>query len=112
MSNTGTLDNFAGTFNISDHSLISQTLQEYLFEKFYDRIESKWVTKGHTLSNIPLDEINAELNTVWDGPGSLTKIRELIRYSRAKRLSGVIDDSTLKGYKIPTVDDQLQQEDL
>lgn len=111
MSNTGTLDNFAGTFNISDHSLISQTLQEYLFEKFYDRIESKWVSKGHTLSNIPLDEINAALNSIWEGPGSVAKLKEFVKNSRNERLGNVIDNTSLKGYKTPTVDDELTQED-
>lgn len=112
MSNTGTLDTFSGTFNISDHSLIAQPLQEYLFEKFYDRIESKWVTKGHTLSNIPLDEINAELNSVWEGPGSVAKLREYVKISRGIRLGNITDDSALKGYQTPTVDDELEQEDL
>lgn len=111
MSYTGTLDTFSGTFNISDHSLISEVLQEYLFEKFYDRIDSKWLGRGHTLSSIPLDEINAELNSVWEGPGSVAKIRNLTKRSRKARLSDIVEDTALKGYKTPTVDDELEQED-
>jgi len=112
MSNQlGTLDNFAGTFNISDHSLIAETLQEYLFEKFYDRIESKWIGRGHTLSAISLDEINEELNSVWEGPGSVAKLKEFVKNSRNERLGKVTDDTALKGYKTPTVDDELTQED-
>jgi len=113
MSNQiGTLDSFSGTFNISDHSLISQVLQEYLFEYFYDRIESKWIGKGCTLSNISLDEINQELNRVWEGPGSVEKLRNFTKSSRELRLGNIVDDSALKGYKTPTVDDTLEQEDL
>lgn len=113
MSNQlGTLDNFTGTFNISDHSRISQVLQEYLFEYFYDRIESKWLGRGNTLSNIPLDDINQELNRVWEGPGSVEKLRTFTKTSRELRLGNIVDDSALKGYKTPTVDDELVQEEL
>lgn len=113
MSNfTGTLDTFSGTFNISNHSLIAEPLAEYLFEKFYDRIDSKWVGRGHTLSSIPLDEINAELNSVWEGPGSVAKLREYVKTSRGIRLGKITDDSALKGYQTPTVDDELDKEDL
>jgi len=112
MSNLGTLDTFSGTFKISDHSLISEVLVEYLFEKFYDRIDSKWLGRTNILSTISLEDINAELNAVWEGPGSVAKIKNLTKMSRDFRRDGLEGASSpLDNYKTPTVDDDLTQED-
>jgi hypothetical protein len=114
MSNitSGTLDSFSGKFSISDHSLISEVLTEYLIEVFYNKIDSKWVNnRQHILSHIPLEQINEELNGVWEGPGSVAKVKQLTRNSRDARLGMIDDDTALKGYVTPTVDDELTQED-
>jgi len=114
MSNPGaaTLDRFAGTFQISDHSRLSEVLVEYLFERFYSRIDNKWISRSHILSDISLEEINTELNEVWEGPGSVAKLKRYIQNSRGDRLSEIAGEkSALGNYKVPTVDDQLTKED-
>ncbi len=112
MSNPGTLDTFAGTFNISDHSRLSEVLVEYLYEKFYSRIDNKWISRTHILSAISLEEINTELNEVWEGPGSIAKLKRYTHNSRAARLINYEGEkSALGNYKVPTVDDQLTKED-
>jgi len=112
MSNTGTLDTFAGTFNISDHSRLSEVLVEYLFEKFYSRIDNKWISRTHILSAISLEEINTELNEVWEGPGSIAKLKRYTQNSRAARLVNYEGEkSALGNYKVPTMNDKMTKED-
>lgn len=108
-----TLDSFSGTFAISDHSKIHGILSEYLFEVFYDRVENKWIGgKRHILANISLDEINAALNEIWEGPGSVAKVVECTKISRENRRNGMIEKPLgLSNYKIPTIEDELEQED-
>lgn len=107
------LNSFSGTFAISDHSKIHETLNEYLYEVFYDRVENKWLGgKRHPLAHISLDEINAALNEIWEGPGSVAKVQEYTKTSRELRRAGMIENtSVLSGYRVPTIEDELEQED-
>ena len=114
MSNPGaaTLDQFAGTFQISDHSKLSEILVEYLFERFYSKIDNKWISRSHILSDISLEEINTELNEVWEWPGSVAKLKRYIQSSRADRLGEIVGEKSVLGnYKVPTVDDHLTKEE-
>lgn len=97
--NPGSVNGFSGTWAISDHSLIPSALQDYIAETFY----------GYTrLTRIPLEDINNALNEVWEGPGSMAKITELVYEKRQARQEGRDDEKDpLKGYDTPTVDSQL-----
>lgn len=102
------LDSFSGTFAISNHNLISEVLVEYLFEVFYNQIDSKWIgNRQHILAPISLEEINNALNEIWDGPGSVAKIKTIIKASRNERIGEITDDTTLKNYVVPTINDDL-----
>lgn len=87
--NPYTINGFNGTWNISDHSLVSSELRNYLLEAFHP--ESKF-------KRIPLDAINTLLNEVWEGPGSMVKIerlhREMYNERMAAKLMGDEDTKT------------------
>jgi len=71
-----TLNGFAGTWNFSDHRLIPESLRNFIFESF---------PKIEKFRRIPLDDINALMNDVWEGPGSMQKIQNLYNEMRAER---------------------------
>jgi hypothetical protein len=108
--NPSTLNGFRGTFAISDHSLLSDELRSL--------VEAKWPTVNR-FNKIPLADINEFLNSVWEGPGSMPKIVDLIESLRAEyRASLVKDDDevvvrTFKNLETPTMDSDLKlEEDL
>ena len=65
--------------------------------------------RKHHIKSIELDEINALMNDVWDGPGSMFKIAKMTQDMRMARLDIVIDDAKdpLKGYDTPTIESDL-----
>ena len=63
-SNPNCLNNFDGTFQISDHTRIAEELIPFLMVNF----------KTAKIRRIPLEDINNLLNEVWEGPGSMEKI--------------------------------------
>ena len=58
---------FKGTFAFSDHSLIPEVFTGFLQRQF----------GSMRIRRIPLKDINALLNELWEGPGSLEKIFRL-----------------------------------
>jgi len=61
-------------------------------------------------SRVDVDKLNADLNELWDGPGSAAKISDIIWDIRiARREGGTVKDA-LKGYATPTVDSDLVAE--
>lgn len=70
------LDNFNGTWQISDHALVPTAVRNYLVELF---------TKKERFSQIPLEDINQALNSVWEGPGSMAKLILLTEQMRQAR---------------------------
>lgn len=100
------LNGFKGTWAFSDHDLIPEIIREFLLEKFYDRLGE--TRKGH-IKSIPLDEINAAMNEVWEGPGSMRKIITAMFEMRRSRLSNTVYDTKdpLKGYETPTIESDL-----
>jgi hypothetical protein len=109
-----TLDEFAGTFAISDHDRIPEVLVEYLIERFYAKVDNKWLaTRKHILSNISLEDINQALNEVWQGPGSLDTVRAYIAETRGARLSEIVDSqpTNKKAVAVPTLDSDLKVTD-
>ena len=102
------LNGFTGTFAYSDHRKIPEGILEFLLEYFYKRLGD---ARKHHIKSIELDEINALMNDVWDGPGSMFKIAKMTQDMRMSRLDIVIDDAKdpLKGYDTPTVDSHLSE---
>jgi hypothetical protein len=94
-----TLNGFAGTWNFSDHRLIPEPIANYLLEVFhkYDR-----------LSRVPLEDLNNEINNIWEGPGSMGKVIRLTGSLRAARLETTeTSKDPLKGYNTPTIESEL-----
>jgi len=100
------LNGFQGTFAYSDHSLIPQTILEFLHEYYYKKLGD--LRKNH-IKTIDLNEINDLLNEVWDGPGSMPKLVSMTHDMRIARLDIVSDDAKdpLKGYDTPTIESNL-----
>ena len=67
---------FDGEWQISDHSRVPPVVMEYLLEKF---------PQATRLKQIPLDKINAALNEIWQGPGSMAIVVEQTELLRAAR---------------------------
>jgi hypothetical protein len=63
----GTVNNFDGTFQISEHTRIPEIFLEFLMYSF----------KTARLRRVPIEDINELLNEVWEGPGSIEKILRL-----------------------------------
>jgi hypothetical protein len=64
IDNPFAVNGFKGTWAISDHNLIPDVLHEYLMLYF----------RESRLARVSLDKINACLNDVWEGPGSLAQV--------------------------------------
>jgi len=64
--NENTVNGFAGEFAFSDHKLVPECLRDFLMESF---------PKRDAFRKIPLEDINGLLNAVWQGPGSVAKIK-------------------------------------
>lgn len=95
-STQSSLNNFSGTFAITDHLLIPNPLMDYLSEKFY---------KVTRLKRVSLADINDALNDVWEGPGSMVKITQLTcEMKHDRQINGVDTPDPLKGYATPTID--------
>ena len=102
-----TLEKFEGTFAISDHNRIPEVLVEYLTERFYDKVDNKWVAnRKHQLGNISME-------TIKEGPGSVDTIRAYIAESRGARLSSMIESQPKAKTPVPvsTVDSNLKVQD-
>jgi len=69
IDNPASINGFNGTWAISDHKRIAESLRMFLMLSFGTA----------RLERVELDEINDLLNEVWDGPGSLEKIWRMER---------------------------------
>ena len=97
------VNGFKGTWNFSDHTLIPDVLRNFIWENF---------PKHERFRRIPLDEINALMNDVWEGPGSMNKIEQLYQEMRAARLGR--EDKGVKVFtetELPLEEDQDLVED-
>ena len=93
------LNGFNGTWALSEHSMISGELMNYLHEVFH---------KEERLKRVPIEQINKCLNDVWEGPGSMSKIARLTVEMRNARLSKKITDD--KAEPVKTIDDYSDEE--
>lgn len=100
------LNGFKGTFAYSDHNLIPEPIVNFLIEYFWKELpESR---KSH-YKLIPLDKINSCLNEIWEGPGSMVKLTNLMYDLRQNRLNSAPKDTNdvLKNYDTPTFESDL-----
>lgn len=72
------VNSFDGEWQISDHSRIPQLVMNFLLEKF---------PKAVRIKQIPLEDVNAALNEIWQGPGSMAIVVEHTEQLRAARCS-------------------------
>ena len=121
--------NIAALIYIKDFEFRLGLMQEHFNENYMDsgkypkstfsgvilnfddkKLENKWIASRHQLSNIDLDTINEELNAVWEGPGSLAKIKAYTLESRAARLGQMIETQpkNKKATPVPTLDSNLK----
>lgn len=100
-TNTNSINGFAGVFAFESHQAIPGALRNILEERFHTATR---------FTRIELDDINHFLNSIWEGPGSMSKIVDLTHELRSVRKAGqVVDvDKLFKGYVTPTVDSDLQ----
>lgn len=98
------INGFAGVFEFESHQSIPSALRNVLEERFHTATR---------FTKVELDDINEFLNSIWDGPGSMTKIIDITHELRSVRKSGkTVDVERLfKGYVTPTVDSDLQAQD-
>lgn len=83
------VNGFNGTWAFTDHNLIPDSLRNFIWANF---------PKHERFRRIPLDEINALMNSVWEGPGSMVKIERLYQEIKAERVRTGLD----KGVKVYT----------
>ena len=97
-----TLNGFNGTWNFSNHNLIPESLINFIMESF---------PKEEKFKRIPLEDINALMNDVWEGPGSMPKIMTRLRDMRAERLGKKdVSVQTLSQGDVKTIDDYSDEE--
>lgn len=97
-----TLNGFNGTWNFSNHNLIPDGLVNFIMESF---------PKEEKFKRIPLEDINALMNDVWEGPGSMPKIMKLLTEMRTERLGKTdISVQTLVRDDVKTIDDFSDEE--
>jgi len=98
------VNGFNGTWNFRDHSLIPNTLANFIMASF---------PKHEKMKRIPLEEINALMNEVWEGPGSMVKIEKLTHELRLARLGS--NDISLKSGSlgdVKTIEDYDKEEEV
>lgn len=95
-----TLNGFAGTWAFSDHNLIPDALRDFIWYSF---------PKVERFRRIPLEDINALMNEVWEGPGSMPKIMRLKEELRVQRL-GKNDVAVKTDASDRTIDDYDENE--
>ena len=95
-----TLNGFNGTWAFSNHNLIPDGLRNFITESF---------PKIERFNRIPLDDINALMNDVWEGPGSMVKIARLTKEMRTARQAG-LDLSVKDTSEVKTIDDYSDEE--
>ena len=96
------LNGFKGTWNFSDHNLIPEPIRNFVIEAF---------PKIEKFNRIPLEDINTLMNDVWEGPGSMPKLMQILREKRLARLGkDDIGVQTLARDDVKTIDDFSDEE--
>jgi len=86
-----TVNGFQGEFQFTDHKLVPDALKDFVVESF---------PRKEGFDRVPLTDVNAVLNTAWEGPGSMprivmltTQLRETAR--RGSPVKPVTEDTTV-----------------
>ena len=102
------LNGFKGTWTFSDYSLIPEPILEFLNEYYRDRLGE---IRKNNIKVVSLTEINDLLNQVWEGPGSMSKLINMMQEMREARFEAtettVNTAELFKGYEIPTIESNL-----
>ena len=100
IDNRFSVNGFQGTWAFSDHNLIPQIFNGFLQRHF----------GVMRLKRIKLEEINAILNELWEGPGSLAKIlrmeNELYKAGATIKFTS-LDIAKIKKYEEDEADDEF-----
>jgi len=94
------LNGFNGTWAFSDHNLIPEVVRNFIIEAF---------PKVEKFKRIPLEDINALMNDVWEGPGSMPKLIKMTTEMQLSRKKG-IDLSPKDTSEVKTIDDYSDEE--
>jgi len=100
IDNRFSVNGFQGTWAFSDHSLIPSVFNGFLQRHF----------GVMRLKRVKLEEINALLNELWEGPGSLAKIfhmeNELYKAGASIKFTA-LDIAKIKKYEEDEADDEF-----
>ena len=100
IDNRFSVNGFQGTWAFSDHSLIPSVFNGFLQRHF----------GVMRLKRVKLEEINALLNELWEGPGSLAKIlrmeNELYKAGAPIKFTS-LDIAKIKKYEEDEADDEF-----
>jgi len=95
------VNGFNGTWAFTDHDLIPNSLNNFIMESF---------PKIERFKRIPLEDINALMNEVWEGPGSMVKIQKFLDETRTKRINALISGTSKDNNDVKTIDDYSEEE--
>jgi hypothetical protein len=101
IDNPYAVNGFNGTWSISKHNLIPDVLLGFLQRHFGQ----------FRIRRIPITDINAVLNELWEGPGSLEKIFLLEDEMRVQGKEIKFTATDLKEFK-SVVDDEEDEDNL
>lgn len=90
------VNGFNGTWAFTDHDLIPNSLNNFIMESF---------PKIERFKRIPLEDINALMNEVWEGPGSMVKIQKFLDETRTKRINALTSGTSKANSDVKTIDD-------
>ena len=89
---------FTGTFAFSSHRRIPEVFHAFLQRHFGQ----------YRIRRVPIEDINAIMNELWEGPGSLEKIFRLENdmYNSGKEVKFTAADLAVMKQKLPEEDEE------
>jgi hypothetical protein len=89
---------FTGTFAFSSHRRIPEIFHAFLQRHFGQ----------YRIRRVPIEDINAIMNELWEGPGSLEKIFRLENdmYNSGKEVKFTAADLAVMKQKLPEEDEE------
>jgi len=90
---------FTGTFAFSSHRRIPEIFHAFLQRHFGQ----------YRIRRVPIEDINAIMNELWEGPGSLEKIFRLENdmYNSGKEVKFTAADLAVMKQKLPEDDEEV-----
>ena len=98
VKNTSHPAGFTGTFAFSSHRRIPEIFHAFLQRHFGQ----------YRIRRVPIEDINAIMNELWEGPGSLEKIFRLENdmYNSGKEVKFTAADLAVMKQKLPEDDEE------